>query len=180
MKWGICTIQFKVVWIRFGLACYLRALISSFPFISQFKEKNSNSKLFQTGCTITPEHIRRFADPNMYTVHVYVSYMYHKLLYCITYTRNNIIRCRKARSTTAGTSFCPIFAWEPGTWSLPADRRLAWCLRLWPWPSVRPPWPGWRLTVTSILYRGTTKNVCRSKFLIIFQNISKEKKPVTT
>lgn len=115
----VFTIQFKVVWIRFRVACYFKKR-EFLVFLSFLKKKKSNRKLFQTGCTKTPEHILR---PSKY---VYLHVSYHRLLYSITYTRNNIIRCRKAKSATAVTSFCPTFAWEPGTWSPPADRRSAW------------------------------------------------------
>lgn len=61
----VFTIQFKVVWIWFRVACYFKKR-EFLVFLSFLKKKKSNRKLFQTGCTKTPEHILRFAHPNMY------------------------------------------------------------------------------------------------------------------
>lgn len=119
----VFTIQFKVVWIRFRVACYFkkREFLVFLSFLKKIKHKAQQ----QTVLNRMHENTRTY-PPFCPSKYVYLHVSYHRLLYSITYTRNNIIRCRKAKSATAVTSFCPTFAWEPGTWSPPADRRSAW------------------------------------------------------
>lgn len=116
----VFTIQFKVVWIRFRVACYFKKR-EFLVFLSFLKKKNPTANYFKQDAR-KHQNISSVC-PSKY---VYLHVSYHRLLYSITYTCNNIIRCRKAKSATAVTNFCPTFAWEPGTWSPPADRRSAW------------------------------------------------------